>query len=298
VAEKGKEKKKDSCACEHHHTDEHSCESSNTCSCHNHAPALRMPVVAGSFYPADKSQLVSLIEKLLKENNFSLTAKKLGIDYKNIRAAIVPHAGYVYSGPTAAVVYNAVANTSPKRVVLLGPSHQAPLNDAYSFSSNWLTPLGEVKIDNSNLAFEKVLDDFEHSLEVQLPFLQTIFKKDSFTFTPIIYGEINEKELAKSVAALDSKNTLFLASSDLSHYLPYTEAKVIDAETIEAILALDIEKFMEVGDACGKIGIAALMILAKKNKWKAALLDYRNSGDTAGDKKGVVGYAAIIFVKQ
>jgi AmmeMemoRadiSam system protein B len=257
---------------------------------------VRSPQYAGSFYPSNPKELASMLAQMLEENNFQRTAKKLKIDCKKIRAAVVPHAGYIYSGPTAAVAYNAIAEAKPKRVVLLGPSHQSYIDGAYSFSGAWSTPLGITHLNNSRLEMHSISNDFEHSLEVQLPFLQSVL--DGFELTPIIYGEVDAEDLAKEIAPLEAKGTLFLASSDLSHYLPYEEAKAVDAETIEAVLSLDLEKFLRVGDACGKTGIAALMVLAKKKKWKPHLLDYRNSGDTAGDKDKVVGYAAIVFVEK
>ena len=258
---------------------------------------VRSPQYAGSFYPSNPKELAGMLARLLEENTSSSSSKKEHrIDFKKIRAAVVPHAGYIYSGPTAAVAYNAIAEAKPKRVVLLGPSHQSYLDGAYSFSGAWSTPLGITHLNNSGLEMHSISNDFEHSLEVQLPFLQSVL--DSFELTPIIYGEIEAEDLAKEIAPLASKGTLFVASSDLSHYLPYEEAKSVDAETIEAVLSMDLEKFLRVGDACGKTGIAAVMALAKKKKWKPFLLDYKNSGDTAGDKDKVVGYAAIVFIEK
>ena len=257
----------------------------------------RPPMYAGSFYPASKKELSLMINSFLKK---SISKKQKG----ELKALIVPHAGYVYSGVVAAFAYNLIKAAKSKNIILFGPSHSVYINGAYGFSGIWQTPFGEVKISSSDLPIVK--GDKEHCLEVQLPFLQTILKK--FEFKPIIYGEISSEELADIIEtennALENNNSknkkdsLLIASSDLSHYLTYAEAKKIDLETINSILELNFEKFEKTGDACGKTGIGALIILAKKNNWKPVLLDYKNSGDTAGDKKGVVGYTAIAFFEK
>lgn len=213
---------------------------------------------------------------------------------KKIRAIIVPHAGYIYSGTVAAAAYGSTKASKAKKIILLGPSHYAYFEGAYTFSQDWKTPLGIVKVEKAP-GFGAIVGDVEHSLEVQLPFLQKTLK--DFVLLPIIYGEIPPEALAEKVEPLVSKGAVIVASSDLSHYLPYANANKIDRETVGLIVSLDLKKFLSSGDACGKIGIAALMVLAKKMKWKPVLLDYRNSGDTSGDKKGVVGYASIVFVE-
>jgi len=246
---------------------------------------VRFSVHAGSFYPADKEALSLMIEKFLSE----APIKKLG---GKLAALIVPHAGYIYSGLTAAFGYNSLKIAAPKKIVLIGPSHYHYIKGAYSFSLPWQTPLGELKVNRAD--FPIIKKDVEHSLEVQAPFLQTVLA--NFEFTPIMYGEISSDALAGSISA-HTKDSVIIASSDLSHFFKYGEAKQIDAVTINAILDLDFEEFMRAGDACGKIGVGALILLAKKNKWKPILLDYRNSGDTAGNKDEVVGYASIAFIK-
>jgi len=262
-----------------------------------------MPLYAGSFYPAEKEPLDRAIRKMLEENPVEATLKKFKISSSKIRALIVPHAGYVYSGPVAAAAYNALSRTSPKRIVLLGPSHQDYIDGAYSFAGEWITPLGAISARSHALLprLRAIDDDQEHSLEVQVPFIQVALEQaKGFEFAPVIYGEIDAEDLFESIGGLVSKQSIFIASSDLSHYLPYAEAKTVDTETIRAILSLDYDEFMRIGDACGKTGIAALMLIAEKNRWKPFLLDYRNSGDTAGsaDKNRVVGYASIVFVEQ
>ena len=130
-------------------------------------------------------------------------------------------------------------------------------------------------------------------MKIQLPFLQTVL--EDFEFTPIIYGDIDAKELADIINTELNEDSVLVASSDLSHYLSYALAKETDISTINSILKLDFDLFSRIGDACGKTGIAALILLAKKYNWKPILLDYKNSGDTAGDKERVVGYSAIAF---
>ena len=261
---------------------------------------VRSAFYAGSFYPAEKEVLSKMISDFLKQANVQAQEKvkfKTEKESKQqkflgkLKAIIVPHAGYIYSGATAAFAFKLIGEVKPKRIILLGPSHYDYLEGAFGFEGVWATPLGKTKVSKSGLNIIK--GDCEHSLEVELPFLQSVI--NDFEFVPVIYGEINPIDLGHIASELKNEETVFVISSDLSHYLSYDLAKKIDNETISAILSLNLEKFIEIGDACGKTGIAALLSLAKKNNWKAQLLDYRNSGDTAGDKNGVVGYCAIAF---
>lgn len=255
--------------------------------------SLRVAHYSGSFYPSGKFQLNAMIEGLLEKNvpNF----KKLKIDPKKIRAAITPHAGYVYSGATAAFTFNSIKKTKPKSICLFGPSHHELISGAFTFQGFWETPIGKTEV----VSFPKmpVLSlDNEHCLEVELPFLQKVFH-DHFEFLPVIYGDVNSEDFSRQLEII-ADHSFLLASSDLSHFMPYEQAKVVDAITIQAILELDIEKLQQKGDACGLIGIIALCLVAKRKNWKPIILDYRNSGDSSGNKKGVVGYASIIFVEQ
>ena len=252
--------------------------------------SVRAPVFAGSFYPADKKVLSEVI------NDFLLQAGGIKNVYKNahVRALIVPHAGYVYSGATAAFSYNLLRNAKPKKIVLFGPSHYAYFRGALGFSWEWQTPLGKQRVLSKGL--NVLTSDKEHSLEVQLPFLQTVLSK--FDFVPIIFGEISSQKLAQRIEEFLSSDTVLIASSDLSHYFSYDKATRVDKATINSVLLLDLNEFESIGDACGKTGIGALIILARKNNWKCVLLDYKNSGDTAGDKSRVVGYCAIAFFEQ
>jgi len=248
---------------------------------------VREPVHAGSFYPADKDVLTGLVEEFLDE------AKVKPLKGKKLKALIVPHAGYSYSGSIAGFAYKLLSNTKPRKVILCGPSHRTYLENAFSFAGEWKSPIRTTKVLSADLPI--VQNDSEHSLEVQLPFLQIALK--DFEFTPIIYGEIEGSELADILNTELTNNSVLIASSDLSHYLSYAMAKKTDTNTINSIINMDFASFVSDADACGKIGIHALMILAKKYNWTPLLLDYKNSGDTAGDKKQVVGYCAIAFLE-
>jgi MEMO1 family protein len=161
--------------------------------------------------------------------------------------------------------------------------------------SEWETPLGKILTAENGLEKLREAHTQEHSIEVQLPFLQTVLKK--IFFTPLCYGQISAKELAQKTSELLDDETVLIVSSDFSHYYSYEDAKELDAISIEIISSLDLAR-ADLIDACGKTGIHALMIMAKEKKWKPVLLEYRNSGDTAGDKERVVGYAAFAFVED
>jgi len=263
---------------------------------------IRMPAVAGGFYPSDPEELKGIIEEFLAK------AKDIQIDGK-LRALVIPHAGYIYSGPIAAFGYRLLQKHKDEfdKVLILGPSHYAGFLGACEAGfSQWETPLGIVKTISVR---EKVPDEYralihvypqahapEHCLEVQLPFLQIVFgpMKD-YTVAPILCGDADPEKLADALFDLVDERTLVIASSDLSHYLPYDQAVKTDSIANQAVPALDIERFERDGDACGKLGILTLMNIAKRKGWKGILLDYRNSGDTSGDRSGVVGYGCYAF---
>lgn len=246
---------------------------------------IRNPIVAGAFYPEEKNELSGMIKSFLKDAK-SRKNKKL-------KALIVPHAGYIYSGPIAAEGYNTIEKKFQK-VILLGPSHQVRFfGGAFDSNDEWETPLGKVKIFRIKSKLVKnneLAHAHEHSLEVQVPFLQKIL--GDFYLCSISLGSYTEELINDIVDELDG-DTLLVISSDLSHYNPYEMANNIDKKTIQKILELKPE--VEHDEACGADGINILINIAKKLGWKPALLDYRNSGDTAGDKEGVVGYASIAF---
>lgn len=211
---------------------------------------------------------------------------------------IVPHAGYVYSGPVAATAYRCLTGlpSPPRRVVLLGPSHYVGFTGvAASGSDAFQTPLGLVAtnarpppgaIDNPAAHAR------EHSLEVQLPFLQVLL--DAFSVQPMLTGDIRAEEAADVLdEALDDQH-LGLISSDLSHYLAYEEARIRDRRTAAAITELRAEDLHR-DDACGVTALQAGLLVARRRNWECRLLDLRSSGDTSGDRSRVVGYGAFVI---
>ena len=290
---------------------------------------VKEAAVAGLFYPQDKAALTKMVDGLLAKVK---PAQGDGRDHRsggarNLRGLVVPHAGYQYSGPVAAVGYKQVEGRSFSKVVVMAPSHTTAFRGAYvSAVDAYRTPLGLVPVDSeaAELAkrppfssrFEGRVrrppwssqspqkapppgddrpDTWEHSLEVQLPFLQRTLQ--DFTLVPVVFGDTDPKAAAKALAGLIDSKTLLVASSDLSHFQPYETARKLDTSCTEAIVGLDVDR-MEREDACGKAPILTLMHVARQNGWKARLLDYRNSGDTAGDKSQVVGYGAIAFYDE
>ncbi len=259
---------------------------------------LRSPIAAGSFYPADPKDLKEMVQMFLQE----ATEKQLS---GSIKAIIVPHAGYVYSGLVAASAYKLIQNKSYSRIILLGPSHYAAFEGlATSPADIWETPLGKVKSlkktdfpqDEINILESSSIHQPEHCLEVQLPFLQTVLK--NFKIFPILMGDISPEKIAEFSLLLLDKQSLLVVSSDLSHYLPYQEAKEIDKATIDAILQQDLANFQKYGEACGKMPIMSLMHLALQQHWQPHLLKALNSGDITGDQTKVVGYASFAYSEE
>jgi len=258
--------------------------------------ATRQPVVAGSFYPASPLELRAQVERLLG------AAKPATVSPK---ALIAPHAGYIYSGPIAATAYATLAPRAAeiRRVVLLGPSHFVPFRGlALPQADAFDTPLGQVELDREAFALlaghgVKVIGaahEREHSLEVQLPFLQVALGE--FKLVPLAVGYAQPSETAAVLEALwGGDETLIVISSDLSHYRSYQAAAVIDAETAQAIERLEGD-VIDGEHACGCHPIRGLLQLAKRRGMRVVPLDRRNSGDTAGDKSRVVGYGAWAFV--
>lgn len=261
---------------------------------------IRPAAVAGYFYPAERDQLASDISMMLHEASPSKAKHQP-------KALIVPHAGYIYSGAVAAYAYRLLEpwRSQIRRVILLGPSHRTPLRGlALPQADCFETPLGTIPLDKK--LCERLLSlpqvhvipashIAEHSLEVQLPFLQTVL--DDFKLVPLVVGLSSPQEVADVLDyCRGGHETLIVVSSDLSHYLPYEQACKRDANTLNHILSGD-ESLSEY-DACGSAPIRGLLHLARDLGLKSELLDYRNSGDTAGDKSRVVGYAAIAFSEE
>ncbi|MDZ4201241.1 MAG: AmmeMemoRadiSam system protein B [Gallionella sp.] len=258
---------------------------------------VRPPAVAGSFYPAEPSPLAQEVRRLLASSSPSALHPK---------ALIVPHAGYIYSGEIAASAYAALRGiaTHIRRVVLLGPAHRVALHglalpDAEAFD----TPMGRVMLDTAAAHAIAALPQVgvsnsahaqEHSLEVQLPFLQSVL--DEFLLLPLVVGRASATEVAEVLELLwGGGETLIVISSDLSHYLPYADARTADEATARQILALQALDSHE--QACGAAPVNGLLLAARCHRLTPHLLDLRNSGDTAGSRDRVVGYAAFAFTE-
>ena len=280
------------------------------------AQRVRAPAVAGLFYPGDAAALSKTIEGLL--------ANAPDHSIPRLKALVCPHAGYEFSGQTAAIAYKLLTGRDVQTVVVMGPSHYAlfqgaciPNADAYK------TPLGLVPISEKTKGLVAVApfvlepqclvqrpqwwrqapkpapeeghdtpETWEHSVEVQVPFLQKVLK--NFKLVPVVIGEADPAQVAKALAERIDDKTIVVASSDLSHYHSYQAAKGLDDRCVKAICDLDIDA-MTTQEACGKTPILALLRLARQKGWKAQLLDYRNSGDVTGEKDRVVGYTSVAF---
>jgi MEMO1 family protein len=260
---------------------------------------VRQPAVAGTFYPADATVLRQNVEQLL-------TSSVASFETEPLKALIVPHAGYVYSGPVAGQGYAqlVVHAETVRRVILLGPTHRAPVRGiALPEANAFATPLGEVQIDQDAIRRlaripQVVVYDAahasEHSLEVQLPFLQSVLH--DFTLVPLAVGDAKAEEVAGVLEVLwGGPETLVVISSDLSHYLPYDVARQVDNKTVGRILCgRQLTSFEQ---ACGALPINGLLLAAGRHKLTPKLVSQCNSGDTAGDRRRVVGYAAIEFLE-
>jgi MEMO1 family protein len=257
--------------------------------------SVRRAAVAGTFYPADPGRLEAEVRAHLEmAAPRSLVAP--------VRTIIVPHAGYVYSGPVAAYAYRCLQGVSIERVVMLGPAHYVPfagltLPEAEAME----TPLGTVPIDET--AVKQLLSDSlvteyreahrrEHSLEVQLPFLQVV--APGVSVVPLLTGAITPKQGADVVAPLLDEKTLLLVSSDLSHYHDADTARRLDGVTAAAVVRLDWSALGR-ESACGRTAIQIALELAIRRGYQVTMLDLRNSGDTAGPPDRVVGYGAFVI---
>jgi AmmeMemoRadiSam system protein B len=259
---------------------------------------VRPAAVAGAFYPGDAAVLARDVAALLSE------ARRYAVPHALPKAVIVPHAGYIYSGPVAASAYALLEQGREvyRRVVLLGPVHRVPVRGlALPGSDAFATPLGTVMIDRALVDAVAGLPQveesmpahaWEHSLEVQLPFLQAVL--DDFTLLPLAVGDATPQEVAEVLELVwGGAETLIVISSDLSHFHGYAQAQAIDAATAQAILDLRVPVSHE--QACGGTPVNGLLLAARHHGLKPQLLDLRNSGDTAGDHSRVVGYAAFAF---
>ncbi|MHB8404005.1 MAG: AmmeMemoRadiSam system protein B [Gammaproteobacteria bacterium] len=252
----------------------------------------RPAAVAGLFYPEDATELRALVRRLLAENPLQGLAPK---------ALIAPHAGYLYSGPIAARAYNALRGLGEviRRVVLLGPAHRVALRGlALPGVESFRTPLGDIPLDRKAITRIEGLPQvgasdhahqLEHSLEVHLPFLQTLLNE--FTLVPLVVGWAQPYEVAQVLETLwGGEETLVIISSDLSHYHSCDLACQLDEDTARRLETLRIP--IKDHQACGAIPINGLLTVARARKLRVQRLDLRNSGDTAGTPERVVGYGA------
>ena len=265
------------------------------------AAAVRQAVWAGRFYDADPAALKQDIDQLTRK------AQKTRIripENKFLRAIVMPHAGYIYSGWTAAHAARVMPADQFSKVILLGPDHRIGFkNAALSDVAAYNTPLGKISLHPDVAELRRQPDlfqrlpvsrDKEHSLEVVLPFLQCYLA--DFQLVPVIIGPGDVQRISDALNSIIARNTLLVVSSDLSHFLPYAQAVVRDRETIDEIISLKPDKLVNTDNrACGKMPLLILTEIARRRHWQPLLLHYSNSGDTAGDRSRVVGYAAIAF---
>ena len=259
---------------------------------------LRPAAVAGMFYPREAGELNRCIQAMVAD------AAKVRIWSGVPKALIVPHAGYLYSGPVAATAYAALGPLRGRiqRVVVLGPTHHVLVHGlALPGVKTFETPLGRIQVDEEAVSRIQSLPQVltspqahapEHSIEVQLPFLQQAL--GDFQLVPLAVGEATPEEVAQVLETLwGGPETLIVVSSDLSHYLPYHFAQKVDHRT--CTLIEDLEQLESHEQACGATPVNGLLLAARHHHLNPHLLDLRNSGDTAGDHRRVVGYASFAF---
>ena len=281
---------------------------------------IRSPAVAGSWYAGTPNSLRNQIEELFTHRLGPRSIPQIMRDGpRNIVGLVVPHAGYMASGPVAAHAYYSLANDGkPDVIVIFGPNHTGR-GSALSIMNEgaWRTPLGDVDVDAETadriLQASRIvdLDDrahvYEHSIELQLPFLQYLYGSE-FKFVPICFmmqDLMSSREVGKAVAkALRGKNALVIASSDMTHYEPQERAEKKDKMAIDAALKMDETQYYNTVEAygistCGYGPVIAAIKAAKElDAKKAELLCYKTSGDVLGDRSAVVGYASISFSKD
>jgi MEMO1 family protein len=258
--------------------------------------STRRPAVAGSFYPRGARELADTVEGLL--------SKATKLQESGLVGIVVPHAGYMFSGPVAASAFAALASSERafERVLLIGPAHYVPVfGIAASSSRSFTTPLGEIVVDTDQVAalLDAGLIDIddrahapEHALEVELPFLQQTLGR--FTLIPLLVGEVSPEEVAAIIALVLDKRTLLVVSTDLSHYLDYVSAQTRDLASAKIIERLD---YLRLGpkNACGFAALNGALCAACQRDWQIHRLDLRNSGDISGNRDRVVGYGAWTF---
>jgi MEMO1 family protein len=276
---------------------------------------IREPAVSGIFYPKTANELNINLQSLFRDSNFGPGKLPPSTSKDRIYGMVCPHAGYMYSGAVAANGYYELSSSKFESAIIIGPNHYGLGSDiALMNKGSWKTPLGEINIDlelaqeiyqNCELAnIDELAHSRDHCIEVQLPFLQYI--REKFEIVPIILvnqGKNTCIKLGNGIyESIKKRNLISIASSDLTHYEPNSQAHEKDNLLISAILSLDIEKFYSVllsfnVTACGYGAIATVMEISKMmGATKGKLLKYATSGDVAGDDKSVVGYSSILFV--
>jgi len=261
----------------------------------------RPAAVAGTFYPRDHDELTQSILQMLQVA--ATLQPESTTEQTSIRTIIAPHAGYIYSGPIAASAYHYIQPSAStiENVILIGPAHRAAVTTCVCPTARWFeTPLGKIPIAQDilePLVKQKLLyidqhaHQFEHSLEVHLPFLQTLCS--DFTLIPLLVGDCAAQNIVDIISLLQTDNSLLIVSTDLSHFLDYQSANQRDKKTTAAIESLD---YSAIGpeDACGCVALSGLLLHAQQQGLHINSVDYRNSGDTAGNKNRVVGYGAYV----
>lgn len=260
--------------------------------------SIRQPAVAGQFYPAEPVQLERAVRGYI-------TRASLPQNLGDVRAVMAPHAGYVYSGPTAGYAFKALGQLPSDEwtVFLLGPAHRVPFRGvALGNYSAFRTPLGDAPV-----AVERVTEMLErstlykqvpsahapeHCLEVEVPFLQVTLSR--FKLVPMLFGQVEPRDVVEDLVDRIDESDLIVVSTDLSHFYPHGTAQELDQDFLDALL-LGNEDAVKKGEACGRAPVATLMGVAERKGWTPHLLDYRTSGDTAGDRSRVVGYGSVAY---
>ena len=254
---------------------------------------VRRAAVAGSFYPSSSGELTTMVKQMLNDaKTFSVKSNCM----------IVPHAGYIYSGPVAATAYKTLSSERDniKRVMIIGPSHHQYFKGLCVHSAKYFeTPLGRIELDQEYIK-EKIKQKVvhindeahnnEHSLEVQLPFLQILLP--NIKLVPVLFSDCDISQIINLIEDNWNKETLILISTDLSHFHDYYIARHIDGETVENIMNKNFDKITP-DKACGSLALRAALAFASKKNFSIEKLDVRNSGDTAGGTERVVGYGAF-----
>lgn len=264
--------------------------------------STRTMSVSGSFYPADGNEIRDMIHHF--NTVFDSQPDAFApFDRVHGNAVIVPHAGWIYSGFTANVAYRILANTGSKTVVVIGPSHRVGFEGiSIADLTRYQTPLGDLEIDAQMV--KELKETFalpyypeahhEHSTEVQMPFIKYYMPKVQVIELVYAYAE---PSLVEPIIAycLERNDTAIVISTDLSHYYPLAQAERLDSICLEAIQKENTDKLHQGCEACGIIGVEAMLNVAQKKHLKSTILDYRTSADASGDTSRVVGYASVVF---